>query len=157
METSTALHATITNPLMEVMAEIVSSYVLNHKMAPDELENLIEQVYVKLEQLNTKNTARSELPAGAHGAVSAEQSIQDDYLICLEDGKRLKMLKRYLKTNYNMTPEEYRDRWNLPNDYPMVAPNYAKERSKLAKQIGLGHHSSARRRKHAPVTLRAVA
>jgi len=137
------LHQDISsNPQLSATAEIVSSYLLNHKADMNELETVIERVYFKVVQLSeTTGVAK-----GARGSsVKIEESITPDFIVCLEDGKKLKMLKRYLKTNYNMTPEEYRRRWNLPATYPMVAPNYAKKRSQLAKTIGLGKKTSKAR------------
>ena len=99
---------------------------------------MIEQVYRTLEQVGKGPEPEADKPIPA---ISVKKSIHPDYLVCLEDGKKLKMLKRHLKTSYDMSPEEYRERWNLPADYPMVAPNYAKQRSKLAKEIGLGRQS----------------
>ena len=96
---------------------------------------LINQVYQSLANIGTAPAAPAARP---QPAVSVKKSIQPDYLVCLEDGKKLKMLKRHLKTAYNMTPEAYRERWGLAPDYPMVAPNYARQRSRLAKEIGLG-------------------
>ncbi len=133
------------NVELNATAEIVASYVLNHKVEPTELANLINNVYKTVSSLTEKSGARNLVLAGG-SSVSAEESITPDYIVCLEDGKKLKMLKRYLKKHYNMSPEEYRKRWNLPATYPMVAPNYAKRRSQLAKDIGLGKHSLARRK-----------
>jgi predicted transcriptional regulator len=96
---------------------------------------LIEQVYKSLANVGNEPVVTEERP---QPAVAIKKSVTPDYIVCLEDGKKLKMLKRHLKTAYNMSPEEYRDRWGLPADYPMVAPNYARQRSSLAKQIGLG-------------------
>jgi predicted transcriptional regulator len=107
-----------------------------------DLPNLIDQVYKTLSNLGSEQAQGQDRPPPA---VPIKKSVQPDYIVCLEDGKKLKMLKRHLKTAYNMTPEEYRERWNLPADYPMVAPNYAKQRSQLAKDIGLG--TRGRRRK----------
>lgn len=121
---------------------IVAAYLANKQVAISEVPILISQVYQTLAGLgDAPKPAVEERP---EPAVSVRKSITPDYLICLEDGKKLKMLKRHLKTSYNLTPEEYRERWGLPSDYPMVAPNYAVQRSKLAKQIGLG--TVARRR-----------
>jgi predicted transcriptional regulator len=106
--------------LLAQTVEIVSSYVSNNTVAVGDLPRLMEE------------------PEKAKPAVPVKKSITPDYLICLEDGKKLKMLKRHLKTAYDMTPDEYRARWDLPSDYPMVAPNYARRRSQLAKEIGLG-------------------
>ncbi len=125
---------------LSATAEIVSSYLLNHKTEVNELETLIQRVYGAL----TRVTGDAAEQGGeAQGAVTVKESIGEDFIVCLEDGKKLKMLKRYLKTHYNMSPEEYRKRWGLPATYPMVAPGYAKRRSQLAKQIGLGRKSKA--------------
>lgn len=127
--------STDTNPTLSATAEIVSSYLLNHKTDLNDLENLIQRVHGALCRVSGQQQA-PESDTG--GQVSIEDSIGEDFIVCLEDGKKLKMLKRYLKTHYGMSPEEYRKRWGLPASYPMVAPNYAKRRSQLAKQIGLG-------------------
>ena len=130
------------NELLEFTAEIVAAYVGNNKLDQNELPSLIQDVYKTLSKLNDVTAAQ----ARPTPAVAIKKSISPDYIVCLEDGKKLKMLKRHLKTVYNLTPEEYRDRWDLPGDYPMVAPNYAKHRSSLAKKTGLGTrpHSSFR-------------
>ncbi|MBU0859658.1 MAG: MucR family transcriptional regulator, partial [Alphaproteobacteria bacterium] len=107
----------------------------NNTMAPDDIPSLIQRVYRTLANVNGETTSFSERP---QPAVPIKKSVTPDYIVCLEDGKKLKMLKRHLKTAYNMSPEEYRERWGLPADYPMVAPSYAKQRSVLAKEIGLG-------------------
>lgn len=120
--------------LIAPMAQIVAGYAAHHTV-PD-LPALMRQVYKTLQDMAGDTAA---MPRAAQTpAVAIDKSVMPDYLVCLEDGKKLKMLKRYLKTAYDMTPEQYRDKWNLPADYPMVAPNYAKRRSKLAKEIGLG-------------------
>ena len=121
--------------LLSFTAEIVSAYVSNNTLQSSEISSLIEQVYKTMSGLNSETTVAADRP---QPAVPIKRSVTPDYLICLEDGKKLKMLKRHLKTAYNMSPEEYRERWGLPSDYPMVAPNYARRRSKLAKDIGLG-------------------
>jgi predicted transcriptional regulator len=121
--------------LMAFTTEIVSSYLSNNTVSPSEISGLIEQVHRSLGGLSLNPGGVADRP---QPAVPIKRSITPDFLICLEDGKKLKMLKRHLKTAYNMTPDEYRERWGLPADYPMVAPNYAKKRSKLAKDIGLG-------------------
>ncbi len=126
------------NALMQATAKIVASYVQTHKTSLDDVADVISTVYSALEHTHSNATRASEVQGHE---VDIEASITPEYLICLEDGKKLKMLKRYLKTNFDMTPEEYRKRWNLPPDYPMVAPNYAKRRSQLAKDIGLGKQS----------------
>ncbi|MFQ5348390.1 MAG: MucR family transcriptional regulator [Rhodothalassiaceae bacterium] len=126
--------------LLALTADIVSSHLANNSVPASELPKLIEEVYETLRSVSEKQAA-AEKPVPA---VPIRKSITPDYLICLEDGKKLKMLKRYLKTRYDMTPDEYRARWGLGADYPMVAPNYARQRRELAKKIGLG----TRRRKH---------
>ncbi|MCT4552105.1 MAG: MucR family transcriptional regulator [Alphaproteobacteria bacterium] len=119
--------------LISSTAKIVAACVDKEVVSKDKLGKLIEDVFKSL-----SNCAQGKLGSGNVPAVSIEDSINDDYIVCLEDGKKLKMLKRYLKTHYNMTPEVYRKKWGLPLDYPFVAPNYAKTRSKLAKNTGLG-------------------
>lgn len=126
---------TNTEDLLAFTTEIVSSHVSNNTIPAAELPTLIQSVYKALATVNTAVQPARERP---QPVVSIKKSVFPDYIVCLEDGKKLKMLKRHLKTAYNMTPEEYRERWNLPADYPMVAPNYAERRSGLAKQIGLG-------------------
>ena len=122
--------------LLELTTEIVSAHLSNNVVAVDDIPNVIEKVYQSLQGLETNGDVSAV--NRPQPAVPVKKSIPPDYLICLEDGKKLKMLKRHLKTAYNMSPEEYRDKWGLSVDYPMVAPNYAKKRSKLAKDIGLG-------------------
>lgn len=123
------------NALLSLTTEIVAAHVSNNTVALSDLPTLIEQVYKSLSTVGTEPAAAEERP---QPAVPVKKSVTPDYIVCLEDGKKLKMLKRHLKTAYDMTPEEYRERWSLPADYPMVAPNYARQRSSLAKQIGLG-------------------
>jgi predicted transcriptional regulator len=123
------------NDLLSLTTEIVAAHVSNNTVPLSDLPQLIEQVYKTLSNAGIEPPPVVERP---QPAVAIKKSVTPDYLICLEDGKKLKMLKRHLKTAYNMTPEEYRDRWQLPSDYPMVAPNYANQRSALAKEIGLG-------------------
>lgn len=122
--------------LLAYTTEIVSAYVSQNSVSKEDLSGLIDQVYKTL--ANVENSAGSLSADRPQPAVPIKRSVTPDYLICLEDGKKLKMLKRHLKTAYDMSPEEYRERWGLPSDYPMVAPNYAKQRSRLAKDIGLG-------------------
>lgn len=124
--------------ILGLTSEIVAAHVSNNTVATADLPQLIEQVYKTLSQVGKGTEVAQDKPTPA---VPIKKSVTPDYIICLEDGKRLKMLKRHLKTAYDMTPEEYKERWGLPADYPMVAPNYAKQRSKLAKQIGLGTRS----------------
>jgi predicted transcriptional regulator len=122
--------------LLALTTEIVSAYLSNNSVASGEIPAVIEQVFKTLSNVDSEGgMAVSGRP---QPAVPIKRSITPDYIICLEDGKKLKMLKRHLKTAYSMSPEEYRERWGLAADYPMVAPNYAKQRSKLAKDIGLG-------------------
>ncbi|HSV28744.1 MAG TPA: MucR family transcriptional regulator [Candidatus Omnitrophota bacterium] len=120
--------------LLSLTTEIVAAHVANNTISVSDLPQLINEVYRTLASVGT-TPAQPERP---QPAVPVKKSVTPEYIICLEDGKKLKMLKRHLKTAYNMTPEEYRDRWGLPADYPMVAPNYAQHRSTLAKKIGLG-------------------
>ena len=121
--------------LLAFTTEIVSAYLANNTMPSGEIPGVIEQVFKTLANVNTDVNMTVDRP---QPAVPIKKSITPDYLICLEDGKKLKMLKLHLKTTYGMTPDDYRERWGLPADYPMVAPNYAEQRSKLAKDIGLG-------------------
>ena len=127
--------------LLGYTSEIVSAHVSNNTVALSDLPGLIEQIYKTLATIGGVDGGASDRPTPA---VPVKKSITPDYIVCLEDGKKLKMLKRHLKTAYNMTPEEYRERWGLSPDYPMVAPNYAKQRSRLAKEIGLGTRSRRR-------------
>jgi len=120
--------------ILGLTAQIVSAHVANNSVSTDSLPALIQDVYKTLASVGTDAPpAERQAPA-----VPVKKSVFPDYLVCLEDGKKLKMLKRHLKTAYNMSPEQYRERWDLDPNYPMVAPNYAKHRSSLAKQIGLG-------------------
>ena len=120
--------------VLGLTAQIVSAHVSNNPVSLDALPSLIQEVYKTLAGVG-KEPIQPERP---QPAVPVKKSVFADHIICLEDGKKLKMLKRHLKTAYNMTPDQYRDRWGLPPDYPMVAPNYARHRSSLAKKIGLG-------------------
>src|SRR3972149_11661502 len=123
-------------------AEIVSAYVGGNTVPPHELPRLIETVYSSLAGLATKSDGSSVVASAP--AVPIKKSVTADYIICLEDGKKFKSLKRHLRTKYGMTPEQYRDKWDLNADYPMVAPNYAAARSQLAKQMGLGQQRRRR-------------
>ncbi len=120
--------------MLELTAQIVAAHVSHNSVSTDMLPNLIQEVYKTLTNIGKEQPETEKLQP----AVPIKKSIAPDYIICLEDGKKLKMLRRHLKTSYGMTPEQYRERWNLPADYPMVAPNYAQHRSSLAKKIGLG-------------------
>ncbi|MGS1095868.1 MucR family transcriptional regulator [Aquamicrobium terrae] len=121
---------------IELTADIVSAYVSNNPVPANELAALITSVHASLKSLGTVNSGPVDEPQKP--AVNPKKSIHDDYIICLEDGKKFKSLKRHLATYHGMTPEEYRTKWNLPVDYPMVAPNYSASRSQLAKSMGLG-------------------
>jgi len=128
--------------LITLTSDIVAAMVSNNSVSVDEVSTLIANVYGALSGLGTP-AAQEEAPL--EPAVSIRASVKPDHIVCLEDGKKLKMLKRHLMTRYNMTPEQYRARWNLPADYPMVAPNYAEKRRELAKKIGLGRKPGVRR------------
>ncbi len=121
--------------LLELATEIVSAYVSNNETPTAEVPTLLRTIYATLGQLTD---AHSTQIATRDPAVAISKSVTPDFIICLEDGKKLKMLKRYLRTHFGMTPEQYKMKWNLPSDYPIVAPNYAKRRSEFAKKIGLG-------------------
>ena len=121
--------------LITLTSDIVSAHVGNNDVAVADVPALISNVYAALAGLGEAPVVKEAKP---QPAVAIRNSVKPDYIVCLEDGKKLKMLKRYLRTNYNMSPEEYRARWGLPADYPMVAPNYAEKRRDLAKKIGLG-------------------
>ena len=123
-------------------AEIVSAYVSNNTVPATDIPGLINQVHAALSRVsNGVPDGAAEAPKPA---ISLKRSVTPEYLVCLEDGKKFKSLKRHLRTQYNMTPEQYRDKWSLPSDYPMVAPNYAAARSELAKQMGLGQQRRRR-------------
>jgi predicted transcriptional regulator len=122
--------------LMQMTADVVAAYVSNNNIATAQLADLISAVYTSLRGIDGRQPEPASEPAKP--AVSIKKSITPDYLVCLEDGKKLKMLKRHLRSTYNMTPDDYRAKWSLPPDYPMVAPNYAAQRSAFAKEIGLG-------------------
>jgi predicted transcriptional regulator len=138
----------LNNDLLSLTADIVAAHVANNKVGTSEISGLIAQVHAALSGLGAP--AATEEPA-PQPAVTVRSSVKHDYIICLEDGKKLKMLKRYLRTNYDMTPEQYRAKWNLPRDYPMVAPAYAEQRRGLAKQIGLGRKKDDEAPAAAPV------
>ena len=123
--------------VLRLSVDVVASYLANNSLAPDAISGLIKTVHDTLTNLDGQASAPVQMER-PKPAVSIGRSIQADYIVCLEDGKKLKMLKRYLRSRYNLTPEEYRRLWNLPPDYPMVAPAYATRRSEFAKQIGLG-------------------
>ena len=127
--------------LVALTSEIVAAHVANNAVAVEEVATLVSNVHTALAGLGA-DAAKEEAPVPA---VPIRSSVKRDYIVCLEDGRKLKMLKRYLKTNFDMTPDEYRARWNLPSDYPMVAPNYAETRRELEKKIGLGRKPGQKR------------
>jgi predicted transcriptional regulator len=140
--------ATPSPDLMKYAAMIVEAYAGNNRVSPSELTGFVKEIYTTLAGLAHRGSdpaVTSQKPA-----VPVKKSITPDYMICLEDGKKLKMLKRYLRTRYGLTTDEYRTKWSLPADYPMVAPNYAARRSEFAKKIGLGRKSrTPKKRKRA--------
>jgi len=136
-----------TETLLGLTADIVASHVANNNVATNDLPSLISNVYSALSGLNSAGPSKQP---EQEPAVSIRSSIKPDYLVCLEDGKKLKMLKRHLMTHYQMTPSDYRAKWKLPADYPMVAPNYAAQRRKLAHDIGLGRKAAPAPKAAAP-------
>lgn len=137
--------APMSDSTLQYATDIVTAYVSNNPVPPGDLPTVIRTIHDTLSALaGSPATPEEETPKPA---VPIKKSITSDYLICLEDGKKLKMLKRYLRSRYDMSPEDYRARWNLPADYPMVAPNYAARRSEFAKQIGLGKGGRGRKGK----------
>ena len=128
--------------LLELTTRVVAAHVAHNAMPIADLPGLIATVHETLATVGTDEPAAKPTPV-----VPIKQSVKPEYIVCLDDGKKLKMLKRHLKTAYNMTPAEYRERWGLPSDYPMVAPNYAKQRSALAKKIGLGRKAGTKAKK----------
>jgi predicted transcriptional regulator len=127
------------NALIDMTAEIVSAYVGNNEITAAELPSLIQQVYISLADVSQGVIVSENEPLKP--AIAVKRSVSNDYIVCLEDGKKFKSLKRHLRAHYDMSPDEYRAKWGLPKDYPMVAPNYAQARSNLAKQMGLGQKS----------------
>jgi predicted transcriptional regulator len=124
--------------MLRMAVDVIAAYLSNNQVASSQIPEIIHSVFNSL-------SSPAEAPAEApKPATSIRRSVTPDYIVCLEDGKKLKMLKRHLRTTYNMTPEEYRAKWNLPADYPMVAPNYAQQRSDFAKRIGLGRKAQQR-------------
>lgn len=128
--------------LVTLTTDIVAAHVSNNSVAISDLPNLIQSVYAALSGVQASPEPE---PAKQEPAVSIRTSVKPDYIICLEDGKKLKMLKRHLMTHYQMTPDDYRAKWNLAPDYPMVAPNYAEQRRTLAKKIGLGRKTGRKK------------
>ena len=137
-----ATHADVNEMLITLTSDIVAAHVSNNNVAVDEVSGLISNVYGALAGLGQVVVPEVVMP---EPAVSIRASIKPDYIVCLEDGKKLKMLKRHLMTHYNLTPDQYRARWGLAADYPMVAPNYAEKRRELAKKIGLGRKPGQKR------------
>ena len=135
---------TETESFIELAADIVSAYVSNNSVAANDLPALIGDVYAALQRVSKGEAEPSVEPLKP--AVPLKKSVSPEFIVCLEDGKKFKSLKRHLRTQYNMTPEQYREKWGLPADYPMVAPNYAAARSALAKQMGLGQQRRRSRR-----------
>ncbi|MEQ8397199.1 MucR family transcriptional regulator [Thalassobaculum sp.] len=131
--------------LIEMTTTVVAAYLGNNSVASNQISEVINAVHDALRGLSGDNRAPAAEPL--RPAVSIKKSIMPDYIVCLEDGKQLKMLKRHLRTAYGLTPDEYRAKWGLPADYPMVAPNYAQQRSEFAKKIGLGSQTTRRTRK----------
>jgi predicted transcriptional regulator len=138
--------------LITLTSDIVAAHVSNNSVSTDELSSLITSVYGALASLGQPVPVVEKAP---EPAVSIRSSVKPDHIVCLEDGKKLKMLKRHLMTHYNLTPDQYRQRWNLPADYPMVAPNYAEKRRDLAKKIGLGRKPGPRRGRKPAATTKA--
>ncbi|MFM7029366.1 MAG: MucR family transcriptional regulator [Chakrabartia sp.] len=143
MTDTAELTAELNETLISLTADIVAAHVSNNSVAVSDLPHLISNVHGALSGLGADGRP-AETPL--EPAVSVRASIKPDYIVCLEDGKKLKMLKRHLMTHYGMTPDEYRTKWGLPRDYPMVAPNYAEQRRTLAVKIGLGRKPGSRRR-----------
>lgn len=137
-----ATHADVNEMLITLTSDIVAAHVSNNSVSVDDVPALISNVYGALAGLGQAVVVEEKMP---EPAVTVRASIKPDYIVCLEDGKKLKMLKRHLMTHYNLTPDQYRARWNLPADYPMVAPNYAEKRRELAKKIGLGRKPGVKR------------
>src|SRR5437762_5196446 len=138
----TPMNNDTSSSFIELTADIVSAYVSNNSVSAGEIPSLINQVHAALMRVSAGQSDAQ--PEPLKPAISVKKSITPDHLVCLEDGKKFKSLKRHLRTQYNMTPEAYREKWNLPPDYPMVAPNYAAARSQLAKQMGLGQQRRRR-------------
>jgi predicted transcriptional regulator len=136
--------ATVNDSLIELTADVVAAYVSNNPVPLTDLPNLIAEVHAALGRVS--GSVEAVVVEKQKPAVNPKKSIHDDYLICLEDGKKFKSLKRHLMTHYGLTPDEYREKWGLDSSYPMVAPNYAEARSALAKKMGLGRKRGAKRR-----------
>ena len=134
-------HASRSDDLIKYASDIVAAYVSNNPVPINEIPGMIKSIHATLGGL--ASVAATEITTAQKPAVPIKKSVNPEYIVCLEDGKRLKMLKRYLRSRHGLTPEEYRAKWGLPADYPMVAPNYAAQRSEFAKKIGLGRSAPA--------------
>lgn len=145
LTSSTEHHADNYDTVLELASEVVAAYVSNNSLSTSDLPVLIGEVYDALNKAS-KNKSVGGV-SNTRPAVPIKKSMTDDYLICLEDGKKFKSLKRHLRSHYDISPEEYREKWGLPLDYPMVAPNYAKARSQLAKTMGLGRKPGQKMKK----------
>jgi predicted transcriptional regulator len=132
---------------LSVTGQIVSAYLSNNQLQATLLPDLIGAVYKAVPDANSGASTPPKVPVNTIPAVPVKKSVADAYIVCLEDGKRLKMLKRYLRTHYDLSPEDYRRKWGLPSDYPMIAPAYARQRSDFAKSIGLGKSTEPARKK----------
>ena len=141
----------MSDEVLNLAAQIVSAHIAHNSVAAQELPALIRSVYTTLAQAGAP-VVETEKP---QPAVPVKKSVFPDYIVCLEDGKKLKMLKRHLQSRYGLSPDQYRDKWGLPHDYPMVAPNYAETRSALAKSIGLGRKPAPTAETEAPASRRA--
>ncbi len=144
MDTQTTGAPSVNDSLIELTADVVAAYVSNNPVPATDLPNLIAEVHAALGRVS--GSVEAVVVEKQKPAVNPKKSIHDDYLICLEDGKKFKSLKRHLMTHYGLTPDEYREKWGLDASYPMVAPNYAEARSALAKKMGLGRKRGAKRR-----------
>ena len=140
MEQTAQKQSANSNEVIELCTDIVSAYVSNNAISQADLPKLIVDVHNTLHSLTTKEAQPAQ--DLRKPAISVKKSITPDYIVCLEDGKKFKSLKRHLRTHYDLSPEDYREKWNLPADYPMVAPNYAAARSRLAREMGLGRKAS---------------
>ena len=139
-----AVEKTSRSEILRMAVDVVAAYLGHNSLSSSQIPEIIQTVFASLQQLGARGPGRGG--EVLKPAVPIKKSIAPDYLICLEDGKKMKMLKRHLRTAFNMTPEEYRAKWGLSADYPMVAPNYAEQRSAFAKKIGLGRKPAGERR-----------
>lgn len=142
MSDETKTDPAVGKSMIEMTTQVVAAYLSNNSVAANQIAEVINTVHSALSNLATGESEPE--PEPLKPAVPIKKSVTPDYIVCLEDGKQLKMLKRHLRTTYDMTPEDYRAKWNLPPDYPMVAPNYAAQRSEFAKKIGLGRQTTRR-------------